>query len=493
MKGAKNINIAVLYAQADEAYWGELHTHLGLLARKHRNVRVWTIKDAELGSSIKQEIRRELSQADITLLLLSADFAIENVFDEETRILLSNYSSQRGSAPGRYVMPVIVQDFMWRDLYDESYDIEKLKVFDRIVEEPDNHNAIYKEITQTLDQYISEINARSIRFVIPTWVGFLGGIMYNNGFARSKQTALFKKYKRAIRYELSDNVEETCRRMESGEADLIWATLDRLPSVLHKLKDKEPRVIAQVSWSDGADAIVARNGIQTVADLKGKKVMYPYDSPALTFLKYALRDGGLDTFDVEHMAQKNVDLDLINTTFMNDETIDAVVLWSSYVESCLTEIPGATAIATTSDYPNLITDVIVSTKEFVNLNRDELVMLFKGWFEETDKFFNDGIYKLAATGVLIEAIIAPLPSIIPTKIKAGLIDSLRVYFESSLGKVHLSTLAENKTFFAAVDGEPSPASQLYQEFLEFQFPEYLLDPEMQWEAVVDASIVEGIA
>ena len=280
--------------------------------------------------------------------------------------------------------------------------------------------------------------------------------------------------------------------MESGEADLIWATLDRLPSVLFKLKDQNPRVIAQVSWSNGADAIITRNGIKSLAELKGKKVIYPYDSPAFTFLKYVLKEAGMDTFDIVHQPQKNVDLDVISTTFQHDESIDAVVLWSPYVESCLAEIPGTQVIAHTGDYPNLITDVVVATEEFINLNRDELRLLFKGWFAETTKFTQDELYKIGALGVLIEAIIEPLPTIIPSKIKADLIDSLRTYFQSSLEKVHLSTIEENKAFFSTVDGELSPAAALYNQFLEFQFPEFLLDPQMQWDQVVDTSIVDGI-
>lgn len=490
-KGAKNITIAVLYADADKNYWAEMERHLAVLSKRHSNVRIWTVKDIDLGAVVKQEIRKELSQADITLLLLSADFAIEDVFDEETRILLSNYAAHTGK--GRYVMPVIVQDFMWRDHYDDAFDIEKLKFFDRIIDAPENRDAIYREITETLNQYIKEINARSIRFVIPTWVGFLGGIMYNNGFVRSRQTTLYKQYNRALRYELSDNVEETCKLMESGEADLIWATLDRLPSVLFKLKDHNPRVIAQVSWSNGADAVIARHGIKSLAELKGKKVIYPYDSPAFTFLKYVLKEAGMDTFDIVHLPQKDVDLDVISKTFQHDESIDAVVMWSPYVESCLAEVPGTEVIAHTGDYPNLITDVVVATEEFINLNRDELRLLFQGWFEETTKFAQDELYKIGALGVLIEAIIEPLPAIIPSEIKADLVESLRTYFQSSLEKVHLSTLAENRAFFSVAEGEESPAAALYQQFLEFQFPEFLLEPEMQWDKVVDTSIIDGIS
>jgi hypothetical protein len=490
-KNSKNINIAVLYAEANSDYWSEMERHLNLLVRRHQNVRVWTVRDAELGSVVKQEIREELSQADITLLLLSADFAIENVFDEETRILLANYARHAGQ--GRYVVPVIVQDFLWRDYFDDTYDLEKLKFFDRIVQNPENREAVYKEITRELSRYIDEINARSLNCVIPTWVGFLGGIMYNNGFIANQKTTLYQKFKRTLRFQLNDSVDATCKQLQAGEANLIWATMDRLPSVLHKLRDRQPRVIAQVSWSNGADAIIARNGIKSVAELKGKKIIYPYDSPAFTLLKYILREAGMDTFDVEHLMQKNVDLDIISKTFIHDTTIDAIVLWSPYVEACLAEATDAQVIAHTGDYPGLIADVMIATEEFIRVNKEELVTFFAGWFDEIERFNADDLYKIGSLGVLVEAIIRPLPTIIPTQIKRDLMDALRGYFQSSLEKVHLTSLADNESFFGLdSDATDSPAALLYRQFMEFQFPEYLTDPDMQWDRVVDTAVLREV-
>jgi len=491
-ENSKNINIAVLYADADAAYWAEMERHLNLLSRRYKNVRLWTVKDVELGRLIRQEIREELSRADITLLLLSADFAIENVFDEETRLLLSHYASHAGRGH-RYIMPIIVQDFLWRDYYDQEYDIEKLKFFDRIVQNPENREAVYKEITKELSRYIEEINTRSLTCVIPTWAGFLGGIMYNNGFVANPKTTLYQQFHRTLRFQLNDSVDATCRQLQAGEADVIWATLDRLPSVLHKLRNQRPRVIAQVSWSNGADAIIARNGIKSVKELKGKKIIYPYDSPAFTFLKYVLREEGLDTFELEHLMQKNVDLDIISKTFIHDTTIDAIVLWSPYVEACLAEADDAKIIAHTGTYPGLIADVMLTTEEFIQLNREELAVFFAGWFEQVERFNTDELYKTGALGVLVEAIIRPLPTIIPSKIKTDLTNALRAYFQSSLEKVHLTGLADNLAFFGA-DGQlaDAPAARLYRQFLEFQFPEYLNDSGMQWEEVVDISVLQMV-
>jgi len=486
---SRNINLVVLYSAKDAAFWEELSRHVNLLGRQHKNLNIWSVSDLALGSTISQDIRDQLRRADITLLLLSADFAFEDVLDLETRTLLSVYARQRHNQ--RYVVPIIVRDFIWRDHFDDAYDIEKLKFFDKIAQDPENREVIYKEITETIDAYVEQINARSIQMVIPTWVGYIGGIMYNNGFVRNQQTDLYKNYKRTLRFELNDDMDATCQAMLNGEADLVWATLDRLPSVIHRLRDHNPKVIFQASWSNGADVIIARNGIQKIEDLKGKKIIYPHDSPAYTFLMYILREHGMESKDMEHNPQRLTDLDLITKNFLIDHSIDAIVIWSPYAEACLAEAPDSAVIASSAAYPHLIADVVVASEDFVHLNTHELSEMFSGWLAQMERCTTDSLYKIGAIGVLIEAIIKPLPAIIPSTIRTSLTESLQAYFDSSLSKVHLCSLADNRRFFG-LDGQPAEAEALYRQFLELQYPEFLNDPAMQWASIVDTHLLEQI-
>ena len=486
----KNINIAVLYAASDSSYWQELEKHINLLLKIHANVRIWTAKDVELGVDVSSTVREELKRADVTLLLLSADFAYEEVFDDETRILLDHYASQKSGK--RYILPVIVRDYIWREHFDRHYDIEKLKVFDKIAEEPKNREKVYRQVTELLGQYIQELNAQSIHFSIPTWVGYLGGIIYNDGFIKNRTTELFKKFGRTLRFELNDDVEDLCEAWRSGEADLVWSTIDRLPHILHQMKDLRPRVIFQASWSDGADAIIARNGITSIEELKGKKVIYPYETPAHTFLKFVMNEAGLSTFDIIHQPQKIADLDLITKTFIADESIDALTIWSPYVEVCLNEVPGAQVITHTGEYPNLIADVVLASKDYIDLNREELTEIFSGWCQEISRFNLDPFFQKGGLGILVDAIIRPLPSIIPSKIRESLVQALTEYFTSSMDKVHLCSYEDNLRFFGLPDADIIPGRMLYNRFIELQFKEFQHLPDMQWDHFVDTSILQNI-
>lgn len=86
--------------------------------------------------------------------------------------------------------------------------------------------------------------------------------------------------------------------MELGEVDFIWVMFDCLLLVFFKFKDQNLCVIVQVSWLNGVDVIIICNGIKSLVELKGKKVIYFYDFLVFIFLKYVFKEVGMDIFDI---------------------------------------------------------------------------------------------------------------------------------------------------------------------------------------------------
>ncbi len=496
----KNILIAALYAQEDQPYWEDLHDHLQVLTRKssHSNVQIWSVQDVELTGDVSQTIRTQLSRADMTILLLSTKFISDEILDFEVRGFLSNFAQQKKRE--RHILPVIIRDFDWEDSYDDAIDIRELKVFDEIVQDNDDlsdsalerkRNKVYKQIVEEVELFVENTNASSINIVLPTWVGFTPAIMYNDGFVKNRRTPLFEKLKRAVRFSLNDKVEDTCQALLTGEADMIWATLDRLPDVLERLKDLRPKVIFQASWSDGADAIVARRHIETVADLRGKRILFPSDSPCFTFLKYILKehDIAVKADEIQLEARKHGDLNLLVNEFEADDTIDAIVVWSPYVETVLERVGGSSILTHTGEYPRLIADVLIANENYVQLNQEELVMLFKGWFDLIDEYAKSDLQQ-ALLNPLVSAILKPLPGIIPRNIRSDLEGSLLNYFAKSLEKVRLCTLADNRDFFALPGSTGESSESLFHQFVKMESKE--LSEEQSWQDILDSSIIEGV-
>lgn len=496
-----NIHIAVLYAKADQEAWEELEKQFTSINARYPNVHIWTATDIDIGGSVERQLKDELKRADITLLLFSPEFVNDDIVDEEVRDLLTTYArfsdSDAYRKEERFIMPILLNHlYGWDDIYDKHFDIENLRVFDKLPEANEDRGKVYESIAQSLEEYIVRINAKSVQIALPTWIGFIPSIMYNGGFARNEDTPLFQKYRREVHFELNDHLDQLCEDFKAGQIDMMWCTIDRLPYVADKIKEWSPKVFYQASWSNGADAILSRSRIETVADLRGKRILYPQDSPSHTFLKYVLQEHGIQPGEVEAIPQKHTDLDLLTKRFIKDDTLDALVLWSPFVEACIAEGCGDIKVLTdSSDYPNLIADVLLTSEEYINLNREEITELLKGWFREVDHFLNDEYYPQKAVGVLVNAIIKPLPSIIPSSIRGSLESALNNYFQTSLNKVHLCDLADNRRFFGIGNQEKGNAQDgeaLYTQFLKRQYPHLVNDPGLQWSALSDTSLLNAL-
>jgi len=492
-----NINIAVLYALEDEPYWLELEKQFASIKARYPNICIWTATDTEVGGEVARAIKDELRHADITLLLFSPEFVNDQIIDAEVRELLDMYSryskNEAYRSEERFIMPILLDHLHgWEDIYDSHFDIENLRVFDNIPEDDTERAAIYESIADALEGYVKRLNAKAVKIALPTWIGFIPSIMYNGGFARNEYTPLYKQYQREVHFQMNDHLDQLCDDMISGQIDMMWCTIDRLPFVADRLMNIGPRVFYQASWSNGADAILTRKHIKSVAELRGKRVLYPKDSPSQTFLNYVLKEHGVDPSEVQAIPQQHTDLDLLTKRFVKDDSVDALVLWSPFVEACIAEGEDIKILVDSSRYPDLIADVLVTSQEYLNLNEEEILMMLKGWFREVDCFLNDKFYQGRAIGVLVEAIIKPLPSIIPSSIRASLEESLTNYFQQSLKKVHLCTLQDNRRFFGLDPSAKGTGAQLYQRFLTRQYPHLLEKQELQWPELISTNLLEQL-
>jgi internalin A len=97
------------YAHKDESLRNELETHLKLLQRQGM-IESWHDRDIEAGDEWKRKIDDNLEQADIILLLVSADFiASDYCYEKEMTRALERHEKNEAR-----VIPVILRDVNWR-------------------------------------------------------------------------------------------------------------------------------------------------------------------------------------------------------------------------------------------------------------------------------------------------------------------------------------------------------------------------------------------
>lgn len=133
------------------------------------------------------------------------------------------------------------------------------------------------------------------------------------------------------------------------------------------------RVILVMDISDGADALVAKPGIDSAADLRGKRVAVEYTAVGAILLDRALNNAGLNVADIELVACT------LDEHIECYATVDAVVTFEPYRTKLLKR--GAHVLFDSSQIPGRILDVLVVLPETTETQQKSLRRLIAGYFE----------------------------------------------------------------------------------------------------------------
>ncbi len=165
-------------------------------------------------------------------------------------------------------------------------------------------------------------------------------------------------------------VDAVC--MTNGDALVTGATGAKSVSILVN------------DYSDGNDMIVAKPGINTVAQLKGKTIGVEVGFVDHLLLLHALKAANLKESDVK---LKNVKTDETPQALKSGD-VDAVACWQPSSGAALKEVPGSKPIFTSKDVPGLIYDMLAVSPKSLAERRADWVKVAKVW-DRVAKFVND--------------------------------------------------------------------------------------------------------
>jgi NitT/TauT family transport system substrate-binding protein len=103
------------------------------------------------------------------------------------------------------------------------------------------------------------------------------------------------------------SVGDSRRAFERGQVDAFGGTTVELLRARANARN-QPRAFAVTNWSEGADQILARPGIETMADLAGKRVAVEPASVDLLVLAVALDRSGLAPEAVERVTMAQAEM-----------------------------------------------------------------------------------------------------------------------------------------------------------------------------------------
>ena len=248
----------------------------------------------------------------------------------------------------------------------------------------------------------------TVRFSLNVWAGWAPIIQANNGFKAGKiwKTPDGKEFK--VELVLIDNPVAMRDAYAAGEVHIGWATLDMMPLLMEGFVKRNgdpidsrvmPRIFQQVDWSNGGDGIVARNGISSIGDLRGKKIVLAENSPSEYFILNMLVYGGVQPSEVDFVY--TTDAFEAAAAFNTNKDIDAVVTWAPDIYN-LSEVKGNKMVVSTLEANKLIADVWFARADFASEHPDICEGLVRGILDAVTELNTDeakkSVAKLMADG-----------------------------------------------------------------------------------------------
>lgn len=277
------------------------------------------------------------------------------------------------------------------------------------------------------------------------FVGFAPGLEMNGGAKPNKNSRMYKEFGVMFEAIRMDDMQKLNDALKNGDLDFIFTTTDISPIGMDRSGDLAKMGVAQflkIDDSRGADVFIVDEKIQTVADLKGKKIACALGWPSNTLLHATLEAGGLTENDVQILPMG--DPFAAKTAFTTGNA-DATVVWSPDDEECLKSRPSK-VLTSTNLLPNIIMDGFIARKEVLEKKKELFVKLSKAWLVANAEMKNPS--KMASAAATYKTAFE-----VPDDVSIIL---------GGMKKIHFATYGDNVNFFGlSTDYTGITGQQLY--------------------------------
>ncbi|MDG1892890.1 MAG: ABC transporter substrate-binding protein [Verrucomicrobiota bacterium] len=241
---------------------------------------------------------------------------------------------------------------------------------------------------------IGPVNAGgTLQLPFITWGGDVA-TFHANGGLQTAAGSLFDKQGLKFNMKPGDDFAQQIRDYLSGKSPFLRGTF-RMMGLASEIIGKDPRtkgvVIMQMTWSAG-DHLVARSGLKTLSDLKGKTIVIQQGGPHIGMLDDILKTAQLQWSDIKIIWAK----DLTGTSDSPAEILRS----NPNVSACFAITPdmlglcgglentgsgaegtvqGAHVLVSTAELSRSIADVYVCRKDFYDANTELVTKFVAGY------------------------------------------------------------------------------------------------------------------
>jgi NitT/TauT family transport system substrate-binding protein len=192
--------------------------------------------------------------------------------------------------------------------------------------------------------------------------------------AIAQQEGFFAKHGVAVKIDVYGTYTAAYTDFASGKLDGSEMVLGDLILLANK---QDSRAVMVTDTSDGGDQVVAANDIQSVADLKGKRVGVHLGTYGELFVQKMLETQGLFLTDVTLV---NINPEAVPAAFLT--TIDAGHSFEPFTSEASAK--GGHVLFTSTQTPGLIPNVFAFSSKVVRERPEDVRAFVAAWYEAVD-------------------------------------------------------------------------------------------------------------
>ena len=127
--------------------------------------------------------------------------------------------------------------------------------------------------------------------------------------------------------------------------------------------------------STTADAVLSNKTVNSIAELKGKKVAYEVGATSDLLINYALKVNGMSLKDIEAVPINASDAGLA----LIAGRVDVAVTYEPYISAALAQGTDFKILFSAGEKPGLISDVLAAPADWVSANTADIQGIIKAW------------------------------------------------------------------------------------------------------------------
>ncbi len=157
-------------------------------------------------------------------------------------------------------------------------------------------------LEQVVNVTTGKVRGTDVILPIITWGGDIATIHANGSHKNTQPGSIFRSHGLSFKLSRNDDFSKQVENYIKGKTPYLRGTLGMINAatdLLAKNPATKPVIVHQLTWSAGGDALVVKNGIRSVKDLKGKTLALQAYGPHVDYMVTLLADAGLKPKDVK--------------------------------------------------------------------------------------------------------------------------------------------------------------------------------------------------